>query len=182
MWRKWGNIVPRAGIKPTSLAFQASVLPLFHIGSLISPLYPNLPVYAAPCLRGQCRILHLSPWNCKSFNAYNYIHTSNGLTQSRINNHTAHRSWSWQPVSRVWQKWEILCLEWELDQHLWHSRPHRLHDVTTIPTPTCLCSSLPHNSVQTTAVANAMVHLVDCKIVMFESILLKCVDYIAACQ
>ena len=27
-----GNIVPRAGIKPKSLAFQASVLPLHHIG------------------------------------------------------------------------------------------------------------------------------------------------------
>ena len=24
----------------------------------MSPLYPFLPVYAAPCLRGQCRLLH----------------------------------------------------------------------------------------------------------------------------
>ena len=27
-----GNIVPRVSIEPTSLAFQASVLPLHHIG------------------------------------------------------------------------------------------------------------------------------------------------------
>ena len=28
------NIVLRAGIEPTSLAFQASVLPIYHVGSL----------------------------------------------------------------------------------------------------------------------------------------------------
>ena len=45
---KMGNIVPRAGLKHTSLAFR--------MGSLMSPLYPCPPVYAAPCLRGQCRL------------------------------------------------------------------------------------------------------------------------------
>ena len=54
---KMGNIVPRTGIEATSLAFRASVLPLHYIGSLISPLYPCLPVYAGPGLRGQCRLL-----------------------------------------------------------------------------------------------------------------------------
>ena len=49
---KTGNIVSRAGFEPTSLAFRASVLPLHHIGSLLSPLCPHLPVYAAPYLRG----------------------------------------------------------------------------------------------------------------------------------
>ena len=38
------NTVPRARIKPTSLAFQASVLPFHHIVSLMSPLHPRLPV------------------------------------------------------------------------------------------------------------------------------------------
>ena len=57
---KTRNIVPRAGIEPmwcngSTLAFQASVLPLHHIGFLMSPLYRCTPVYAAPCLRGQCR-------------------------------------------------------------------------------------------------------------------------------
>ena len=37
---KMGNIVPRARIKPTSLAFRASVLPLHNVGSQMSPLYP----------------------------------------------------------------------------------------------------------------------------------------------
>ena len=75
---KMGYIMSR--VEPTSLAFWASVLTLHHAGSLMSPLYPHLPVYAAPCLRGQCRLLNLSPWNCKSFNAYNYMHTGNDLT------------------------------------------------------------------------------------------------------
>ena len=57
---KMGIFVSRAGLQPTSLAFQASVLPLHHVGSLMSPLYPCLPVYAAPCPRGQCRFLHVN--------------------------------------------------------------------------------------------------------------------------
>ena len=75
---KMGNTVPRAGFEPTSLAFRASVPPLHCVGSLTSLLYPCLHMYAAPCLRDQCRLLHLSSWNCKSANAYNYIHA--GLT------------------------------------------------------------------------------------------------------
>ena len=54
---KMADSVPRAGIKPTSLTFQASVLPLHNISSLTSPLCSRLPIYAAPRLRGQCRLL-----------------------------------------------------------------------------------------------------------------------------
>ena len=56
---KMGNTVPRAGLETTSLAFQASVLPLHHTGSLMSPLNPCLPDDASSCLRGQCRPLHI---------------------------------------------------------------------------------------------------------------------------
>ena len=77
---KMGNIVPRVELEHTSLTFWTSVLPLHHIGSLTSPLYPHPPIYAAACLRGQGRPLHSSPWTCKSFNAYNYIHIGNALT------------------------------------------------------------------------------------------------------
>ena len=35
---KVGNIVPRAGLEPASLAFQVSVLPLHLVGSLMSLL------------------------------------------------------------------------------------------------------------------------------------------------
>ena len=57
---KMRNIVPRAEIKPTSLEFWNSVLQLHHVGSLMSPLYPpRRPVYAAPCSRSQCRLLHI---------------------------------------------------------------------------------------------------------------------------
>ena len=54
---KMGNIVPRVGIKPTSLAFWTSVLLLHHIGFPDVTTVPT-PVYAAPCLRGQWRLLH----------------------------------------------------------------------------------------------------------------------------
>ena len=50
---KMKNIVPRA----TSLAFWARVLSLHHVGSLMSPLHPHPPVYVAPYLRGQCKLL-----------------------------------------------------------------------------------------------------------------------------
>ena len=53
-------LVPRAGLRPTSLAFRASVLPLHYIGSPTSPLWQHPPVYAAPCLKGHCRLLHLA--------------------------------------------------------------------------------------------------------------------------
>ena len=45
---KMGNIVPRAGIKPTSLALWANVLTIHHLSSLPSPHYPGLPVYNLP--------------------------------------------------------------------------------------------------------------------------------------
>ena len=47
---KMGMTVPRAGLKPTSLAFRASVLPLYHVGfpdviTIPTPtcLYSSLP-------------------------------------------------------------------------------------------------------------------------------------------
>ena len=58
---KMGNIVPKTRTESTSQSFWASVLPLHHIGS---PLYPRPPALAsAPCLRGQCRVLHY-PQHC----------------------------------------------------------------------------------------------------------------------
>ena len=57
---------------------------LLHIGSLMSQLYPRPPVYMFLCVEGQRRQLHSSPWNCMSLNAYNYIHTANGLISTYI--------------------------------------------------------------------------------------------------
>ena len=76
---KMGNIVPTAGIKPTYLAFWASVLLLHHVGSLMSPLYPCLCVYADPCLRGQYRHIYI---DIKPIHIY-YMHISE-LIQSRV--------------------------------------------------------------------------------------------------
>ena len=148
--RKMGDIVRRTGLKPTSLAFWAIVIPLHHVGSVMSPLYLYLLVHAAPCLRGQFRLLNSSPWNCKSFNAYNYVHTGKGLahmyvlmnilfyqqtnkyihTQGMFDNHTVfslYRILVIAPVSWVWWKLEILYLEWGSNPHLWHFRPACYH-------------------------------------------------------
>ena len=59
---KLGNTMPMVGVEPTCLAFQASIPPLHHIGSLMTPLYPCPPVCAASCLKSQCRLLYSSPW------------------------------------------------------------------------------------------------------------------------
>ena len=55
---KMGNIVPRAGIEPASLAFQASVLPCKLPDVTTIPM-PTCD--AAPCLRDQCRPPHSYP-------------------------------------------------------------------------------------------------------------------------
>ena len=159
-----GNIVPRAGIKAIPLTFWAHMLPLHHVGSLISLLYARLPVYALPWLRGQCRLLHSSHWNCKPFNTYNYVHTGSHFTytytQGRYNNHTERSLYriiimatsvvcvikmgnivpraGTKPTSLAFQP-SVLALH--------HGS---LPDVTTIPTPTCLCITLPQMSMQTT--------------------------------
>ena len=64
---KMGNTVPRVRFKSTSLAFWDSVIPLHHMRSLMSPLYPRPPVCAAPCLRGQCSdlVLELTRPRCR---------------------------------------------------------------------------------------------------------------------
>ena len=84
---KVGNTVPRAEIEPTSLAFRVSVLPIHHIGYLMSSIRPHssLPEKSV-------QTTTLTPCNCKPFNTYNYIQavTSYTHTQGRFNNHTVH--------------------------------------------------------------------------------------------
>ena len=81
-------------------------------------------------------------------------------------------SWSQQPVSWVWWIWEIVCLEWESNPHLWHSGPVCYHHPMqaswchTIPTPSCLCSSLPQRSVQTTTINRGIWQSVLCILVI----------------
>ena len=113
---KIGNTVPRAGFEPIYLTFRPSVLTLHHIG------FPDVTAIPTPtCLcsslpqsRGQCRLLHMSPWNYKSFNAYNYIHSGNGLTYTCIDRvglttiqYTACTgSWSWNQCHGCDKNWK----------------------------------------------------------------------------
>ena len=155
-----GNIVPRVGIEPISLTFQASVLPFHHVDSLMSPLYPRLPVSAAPCLRGQYRLLNSSPWN--HLLMLTYIHTGNGDTQGRFNNHTACSlssilvmATSVVGVMKMGNIVPIAGLEPTSPGFRATVLPFHhvgFPDVTTKSTPTCLCSSVPQMSVQTTTV------------------------------
>ena len=74
---KMGNLVPRAEIECTSLAFRASVLSITPSGHRdVTILLTPMPTCLCN-LRGQCRLVHLSPLNCKPVN--DYIHTGNDL-------------------------------------------------------------------------------------------------------
>ena len=77
---KMGNIVPRAEIKPTSLSFWARVLTIAPHRLLDVIMLHTPHCLCDSCLRGQGKLLHLCPWNCKHFNVYNYIHTGKDLT------------------------------------------------------------------------------------------------------
>ena len=78
---KIGNAISIMGIEPMSLAF--CVLTITSPRLTDAAILP-VPVYVAPCLRGQCEIPHWFPWTCKSFNAYNYIQA---MTLHRDNLH-----------------------------------------------------------------------------------------------
>ena len=58
---KMGNIVARVGIKPTYLALWAQCATITPCRLPDVTLYPCLPVYAALCLRRQCRLVQSSP-------------------------------------------------------------------------------------------------------------------------
>ena len=88
---KMRNIVPRAGLEPTSLACRSSMLPLHQIGFLPSVLNPHPPVYVTLCLRGQCPLLH---------NILYVMHLA------------------MEPVVWVIQNNEIISLELHLNPHL----------------------------------------------------------------
>ena len=142
------NIASRTGIRPTSLAFRASVLTITSSGLLnVTTLY---------CLRGQWRLLHSSTWNCKSLmfiityrqwcyiytegRFYNYIAcTGTSVMEMMIIRNTVPRVGIETPSLAPWAS--VLT-----------NRPPRLPNVTTLPTPTCLSGSLPKRSMQTTTI------------------------------
>ena len=71
--RKMGNTVPRARLKPTSLAFRASVSQLHHVGF---PDVTTIPHAYLSILTSEVSADHYTrPPGSKSFNAYNYIYT-----------------------------------------------------------------------------------------------------------
>ena len=102
---KMGNIVPRAGIEPTSLAFQVSVL------IIIPRRLPCCNHYTHAYLSMWCvasevnAVYYTHPSGIISLYlviAYNYIHTGNGIHSigsTTIQCIACTRSWSRQPVS-----------------------------------------------------------------------------------
>ena len=126
-------------------------------GSLTSLLYLSPPVYAEVSTDyytrhpGIVSILMLTITYIQAIALI--IHT-----QGRFNNHTVcslYRILVMEPVSWVWWKWEILPRVGLEPSSLafWASMlPCKVPDVTTIPMPPCLCSSLLPKSVQTTTI------------------------------
>ena len=72
---KMGNIVPKAGIEPTYLTFWAIVLPIHHLGYLMSQLCSRLPIYVSPCLTCQCKLLHMYICIRMSICLYAYVYS-----------------------------------------------------------------------------------------------------------
>ena len=90
------NTRRRVGIEHTSPTFRASVLtmkPPRLLDVIILHVHTHLLFYVAPCLRVQCRLLHLSPCNLSLLMLtiiYLQAATLRVHTQVRFNNHTVH--------------------------------------------------------------------------------------------
>ena len=62
---KIGNAAPRAGFEPTPFVVWASVITIIPTRLRDDII---LSILTCPyCLRGQCRLLYICPWDCKSF-------------------------------------------------------------------------------------------------------------------
>ena len=122
----------------------------------MSSLYPRPPVYAARP-PGIVSLLMLTITHIQAVTSHTHTHAH---TQGRFNNRTARSLYRimvietsvvggvkmGNNVSRVGMKPTCLAFRARM------LTPHRPCDVTTIPTSTCLCSSLPQRSVQTTTI------------------------------
>ena len=144
---------------------MGSVLLLYHIGFPDVITNACLPVYAAPYLRVLCKLLHLSPWNCNSCNAYSYIHTGNDYTctqteqvQQPYSTYLVQVPSHGTSVTGVMNMGNTVprvglkCTSLAFQASVLTLHHIGFPDVTTILTPTCICSSLPQRPVQTTTV------------------------------
>ena len=111
-------------IESTSLAFQMSVLPLHHVGALMSPLASEDSGYHLTCLPGIISLLMLTL-------TYTQAMASYVCTQGRFNNHTAHSLYRIMvmgiSVVGMMKMGNVvptaLCLEQNSNPHLWNSGP-----------------------------------------------------------
>ena len=84
-----GNIVPRADLKRTSLTFLANVLPLHHIGSLMSPRFCthlSMQLFASE-VSADCSTCPTGPV-CLLMVTITDIQVLHILIQGRFNDHT----------------------------------------------------------------------------------------------
>ena len=123
---KLGQNAPRVGFELTSIAFQAIVLTITPHRLLdVITLHTHLSMWFLawevsvdyyPCLPGTISLLILTITYIQAM----VLHRVGSTTIQRI---ACTGSWSQQPVSWVWWKWKILCLEQDSNAHLWHSWP-----------------------------------------------------------
>ena len=125
-----------------------------------------LPVYAAPCLWGQCKLLHLSPSNWKCFNAYNYIHACKAMTlnmhqQGRFNNHRIMDMTT--RVVGLMNIGNIVPREGTGNRTDISGTPGQCATITPCTLPWCHhrthANSLPQRSVQTTTILTNLIYL-----------------------
>ena len=100
---RMGNIAPREGIEPTFLAFQGSVL------TIKPPRLPAVTMLSTPtCIwivwEVSADYYTHPPWNCKSFNAYDYSQTGSDHTYTyihRVGSTTIQRNHTYHSLYRV---------------------------------------------------------------------------------
>ena len=87
-----------------------------------------------------------------------YIHI---LSSTAIQHVACRGSWSQQLVSLVWWKWKILCLERELNPHLWHSGPVCYHfTMQALWHHYCTHAHLSMQLISSEATADYYIHIV----------------------
>ena len=131
---KMGNIVSRAELKPTSLAFRARVLPLHHIGF---PDVTTIPIPTYLCGSLPQRSEHtttLTPLVLSVFYCLQLqVVTIHKHTQGRFNNHTAHSLYRIMLTETSvvgMKKMGNILPRANSNPHLWHSSPLCYHYTT----------------------------------------------------
>ena len=140
----------------------------YHVRSLTSPVYACPPLYVALCLRGQCRLQYPSPLELIASllmltTTYTQAMALHIHTQGKFLNHTACSLYrimvmaisvvGVMKIGNIMPRAGLKPTSLELRVSVLSLHQEGFPNVTAIPMPTCLQSSLSQRSVQTTTLS-----------------------------